>query len=291
MNLTQVIRGQASTLTLTVYQDGTAADEGTATFVTKDLDGNTIDSLAVTDNSDGTYEVTVPIKTDLALLEAYLSFDTGTILNQGHIEIVGNVLFTEAQARAFDAARFSTASRFSDAEIAEERIRITNWLETQTGVSWVPRFRRVVLRGNGSDRISLRDVVRGYGASDGAGSSRDVNAVLAATIDGTAVSTGNIEIDGPYLWLTSGVWSRPTRGANVVIDLEYGKTTPMAGADRIALIELSDRLPTSRTPRTAVSGNDEFGSYGWDPQNNGRPSRIPESNAWCRDNDMRLMLA
>ena len=38
MNVTQVLRNQAATLTLTVYADGTATDEGTATFTLTDLD-------------------------------------------------------------------------------------------------------------------------------------------------------------------------------------------------------------------------------------------------------------
>ena len=292
MNVTQILRNQAATLTITVYADGTAADEGTATFVTKDLDGTTVDTLAVTDNSDGTYEVTIPAKSDLAFLVAYLSFDSGTIFNQGYIEIVGNLLFTEAQMRAFRDALFTDTADFTDAELAAEQIRVMDWLEQQTGRSWVPRYRRLTLPGSGSDRLNLHHYRKSEGASGGEGATRDVNTVLAATINDTAVTLSTIDDpDGSHLWRNSGVWTAPTRGANVTVDFEYGLEHLTNGVDEIAMMELVSRLRPSRRDDGIVSGSDEFGNYVFEPQNKGRPSKVPAVNAWCRDNDLRVGLA
>ena len=249
------------------------------------------DTLPVTDNSDGTYEVTVPAKSDLAMLRGTLTFDTGTVFDQGWVEIVGNVLFTEAQARSYNEAFLTSTTVYTDAAIAAERARITDWLEGQTGRSWVPRYRRLYLDGNGAQRLPLWDVRRSLGASGGEGARRDMIKVLAATINGTAVSTSNIEADGSYLWLTSGIWTRPTRGANVIVDVEYGLEYLSAGVDEIGLMELVERLPSNRLDPGATGASDEFGTYSWQPQNNGRPSRIPAVNAWCRDADVRVALA
>lgn len=287
----QIPRNQEATLTLTVYDDGTAADEGAATFITKDLDGTTIDTLAVTDNGDGTYEVTIPAKSDLAFLTAYLSFDTGTIFDQGRIEIVGNLLMREDQVRAFRENMFADGTDYDDADLAEEQVRVMDWLENQTGRSWVPRYRRLTLAGNYSQRLNMRHYRKSQGASGGEGAVRNINTVLAATIDGSAVDTSTLEIDSPHIWRNNGLWTSPTRGANTTIDIEYGLEHLANGADRIALLELADRLKMDRRDDAVVSGSDEFGTFNFEPQNSGRPSRVPEVNAWCRDNDKRLALA
>lgn len=289
MNLTQILRNQDATLTLSVYADGDLSDEGTATVTLTDLGGTVVDTLPVTDNADGTYEVTVPAKSDLGLFVATLNFGSTLSFDQGRVEIIGGQLFTEPQARTFDGTIFSDAAKYTDDDIAAARIQVTDWLEAQTGRSWVPRYRRVTLRGNSSERISLRDYTATEGPSSGEGSVRDVTAILSATIDGTALTVGNIVIDGAHLWLTSGVWTYHRR-PQIVIEYEYGNPHVRDGADRTALLELVDTLPSTRLSRSATGSTDELGTYDWQPQNNGRPSRVPDVNAWVRSYDMRIGL-
>lgn len=291
MNLTQIIRRQSAVLSLSVRADGTLNDPGSATFTLKDLDGTTTDTLPVTDAGDGTYTVTVPAKDDLALLTATLAFGSDPVFDQGRIEIVGGVLFTENQARNFDSARLSSETKFTDADIAAERTRITDWLESMTGISWVPRYRRVKLRGTDSDRISLYNTVRSQGPSGGEGARNHISNILAATINDETVDPALVEVEGAALWLTSGFWTWARR-PNVVIDYEYGLDHVQREVDRIALLELADRLPSSRRSRDATTATDDLGTATyWQPQNNGRPSRVPEVNAWLRDNDHRIATA
>src|SRR5690606_16379488 len=112
-----------------------------------------------------------------------------------------------------------------------------------------------------------------------------------ATINGQPTDTDLIVPEHGQLWLTSGTWTRSTGPANITLEVEYGNRHLMNGVDRVALLETVDRLPTSRISRAATQATDDLGSYGWEPQNNGRPSRIPEVNEWCRTHDGRVPLA
>lgn len=286
MNITQALTGQSVTLTLTLE-----SDEGTVTIGIVDANGDAVvaSGTAVTDNSDGTYEYTLAAQDDPALLTATWTVAGGATYVT-YVEVVGALLFSESAARAFEDSRLSDTTKFPDADISNERARITDWLETQTGRSWIPRYRRATLRGNSTDLISLADATKSEGASGGEGALMDISQILSVTVGGVAQTVANFEIEGWRLWHTTGSfpWARRP---NIVIEYVYGLPHPRDGADRIGLLELVERLPASRLDRAATTSTDEFGSYGWDPQNNGRPSRVPEVNAWCRDHDVRVALA
>lgn len=292
MNITQVQAGQSALLTLTAYSDGTQTDQGTFTIGVVDANGDTVVSsgTAVTDNSDGTYEYSLATQDDPAFLTVTWTESGGNLTYTTYVEVVGNVLFTEAAARAFDDGRLSDTTKYTDTEIIAERARITDWLEAQTAISWIPRYRRVTLRGNGRDCLSLRNPIKSEGGSGGEGSRADVVRILSVTIDGTDQDVADFEIERSKLWYDGGVFSWARR-PNVVVEYEYGKAHPQNGVDRVALLELVDRLPTSRVSRSASSFNSELGTFSWDPQNNGRPSRVPEVNAWVRAHDQRVAIA
>lgn len=290
MNLTQIARGQQTSLTFTVEADGDPEDQGVATLDLVDLDDNE-ESVSATNAGSGVYTATVGPYADLDYLTARLSFGANLSFDQGHIEIVGGFLFTESQARAFQDGRLDSDTKFDDADIAAERVRVTDWLEAQTAVSWVPRYRRVALQGSGSDNLALYGPTRSEGPSGGEGYVHHINRILSLTIDDEAVDTALVEIDGARLWLTDGTFTYRRRPGNVVVEYEYGYPSLRNGVDRIALLELVNRLPASRLSPNAESSTDEFGTYSWAPQNNGRPSRNPEVNAWCRSQDMRVPIA
>lgn len=292
MNVTQVLAGQQTNLTLTAYSDGTQTDQGTFTIGIVDANGTEVvaPGTAVTDNADGTYSYTLAAQTDPAFLTVTWTESGGDITFTTYVEVVGNVLFTEAAARAFEDGKLADTTKYDDADIAAARAEVTDWLEAQTGRSWVPRYRRATFRGTGSCILNLRHAVKTEGASGGEGAERDITEILSATVNGNALDVDDIDIDGHHLDYTAGVWATGRRPA-VVVEYVYGLPHPRNGADRIALLETVDRLVASRLSRAAISSTDELGTYGWDPQNNGRPSRIPEVNAWVRSEDRRVVLA
>lgn len=289
--MTQILRGQQATLTLAVYSDGTQTDQGTFTVGVVDASGNQVipPGTAVTDNGDGTYEVTLPAQPDVKHLTVTWTEQGGNLTFVTHAEIVGGFLFTEAQARGFQDDRLTSEAKFTDDEIAAERVRITDWLETETGRSWIPRYRKATLRGTGSHEISLLNTVRSTGPSGGEGALGDIQKII--TINGDPVADADVDIDGWRIYWDAATFTYSPR-PNITIEYEYGLPSLRNGVDRIALLELADRLPASRRSRNTTQASDDLGTVTyWQPQNNGRPSRVPDVNAWVRAQDQRIPIA
>lgn len=286
MNVTQVIAGQSTTLTISIDADGDPTDQGTGTLTLTDWDGTAVGTpIALTPGSDpGVYTVTAPPVADPTVLLATISFPSVDLtIAHGAIEVVGGVLFTERQARGFSDGRLADTSKYTDAEISAERARITDFLEAETGQGWIPRWRRLTFRGGRSSVLAVT-AVRSEGVSGGEGAGRHISQVVAAANSSGAIT--GVETDGTRLehpaFATAGLFT---------VDVIYGRPHISDGVDRIALLELVDRLPASRIPRSAVRAQDELATVGWEPQNNGRPSRVPDVNAWLRTRDLREWIA
>ena len=284
------------TVTKKWFVDGTQSDVGAVTYVLTDPDGDTVSSGSATKAGSGsstTYSATIPNQTQVTILTlTWTRTDTGAKLVDT-LEVVGGQLFSEAQARAFDEAFLTSESDYSDADIAEERLRITDLLEQWTGRSWIPRWRRLTFMGTGDRVLNLAEYAASQGGSNGTGAVRDIRQILAVTADGSNVATSNVAIQGHLLLRTDTIWPTAswTDPHNVVIDVEYGLPHLMDGVDRIALKLLRDRLPSSRIPDSADRFNDLTGTLDFSAENMGRPTRIPEVNAWLRAHDMRVALA
>lgn len=291
MNVTQILTGQSSTITVTAYADGVPSSEGTPTCKIIDIDGRVVDEPAASPipGQPGRWTIKVGPFSHVAQYRARLEFSSEFTVDAAGIEVVGNFLFGIHDARTFQDGKLGDETQFPDAVIAAERARITDWLEARTGRSWVPRFRRVTLVPNGRNTISLLDAVGDQGPSGGEGHLRDINRIIA--INGEPVDPDSVDIDGWRVTWWDGRFQASGGKRRVTIDYEYGVPHLRGGVDRIALLELADRLPTSRLNRAATSSSDDLGSYGWEPQNNGRPSRVPEVNEWCRQEDRRFVVA
>lgn len=279
MNVTQVIAGQSTTLTIGIDADGDPTDQGSGTLTLTDWDdapvGTPITLAATAD--PGIYTAAVPAIADPTVLRATINFpDVGLTIAHGAIEVVGGVVFTERQARAFSDGRLADTAKYTDADISAERARITDWLEAETGQGWIPRWRRLVFT-NGGSVVSAEQATVTFGASGGQGARRDIHRVLASANDHGPIS--GVDTDGDTL-ITGLPAGRCT------VDVVYGHPFLADGVDRIALLELIDRLPASRIPRSAVRAQDDLATVGWEPQNNGRPSRVPDVNAWLRRRDL-----
>lgn len=291
MNVTQILAGQSSTITVTAYADGVPSSEGTPTCKIIDIDGRIVDEPAASPipGQPGRWTIKVGPFGHVAQYRARLEFSPEFTVDAAGIEVVGNFLFAIHDARTFQDGKLADENQFPDAAIAAERARIADWLEARTGRSWIPRFRRVTLVPNGRHTISLLDAVGDQGPSGGEGRLRDINRIIA--INGEPVDPDSVDVDGWQVTWWDGRFQASGGKRRVTIDYEYGVPHLRGGVDRIALLELADRLPTSRLNRAATSSSDDLGSYGWEPQNNGRPSRVPEVNEWCRQEDRRFVVA
>ena len=244
-----------TTLTKTWYVAGTATDVGTVTIGIVDADGTVIVAplTAVTDNSDGTYDYSLAIQTQVASLSVTWTNDDGQALTD-IVEIVGGWVFTEAELRAFHGADI-TAAKFTDAEIDEVRDAITEEFETICGVAFIPRYRREVLKGTGTTELGVARA--------------KVQSVLACTISGTTVTATNFTGDPliPVVHRTNGTFSRPTstNPVNVTISYRHGHPSVPPAIKRAALIVAHSRLVADvkgqGVPANASSWTDPSGTY------------------------------
>lgn len=308
--MTQLLAGAGPyTLTKTWYVDGTATDVGAVTIGVVDGNGDSVVSsgTATTNNNDGTYTYSLAsVANPDQLKVTWTRSDTSAALVE-RMEVIGSWLFTEAQARSFAAKADATTAlkpladsgEYPDSVIADERKRITDDFERWTGRSWVTRYARLELKGSGGSQISIR-----HGkcvTSDGyhlncPGRYNDIAVVLSATVNGTAVDTADIEIDDTRQCLirTDAFWDTSTTNNpfSVVVEYVYGLPYIAGGADRIALMELVDRLVPSAWPDRVLSADTEYGTTRFVQPGGpmGNRSRLPRVNDWVHNNDQRVML-
>ena len=285
-----------TTLTHSWYVDGTATDVGAVTIGVTDALGAVVVAAgtATTNNSDGTYSYSLADQTAVKLLTVTWT-DVDTTNDQTDtLEVIGGTLFTENQARTFDSSALTSTSAYTDAAIWAEHLRIADLLERWTGRSWIPRYRYAKFDGTGTRELYLDDAVWSAGGSGGQGADMDVQSVIAATIGGTAITAGNIQIMPSYLFRTDGNWTAgsSTTRQNVALQYEYGVPHLTDGVDRIALLLLRDRLVPSAISDRATSYTDELGTLRFEtPGRFGNVSTIPEVNEWVKAHDARVPLA
>ena len=282
MTVSTVLVGQAPTITFTAYQDGTQTDLGTITIGIVDANGDTVvaSGTSVTDNSDGTYTYTLAEQSQPNLLTVTWTEAGGTDITT-FVEVQGSQLFNEYQLRTFDDQAI-TASAYTDAQVAAVHQQVCEYLEAQTGRSWIRRYNRALVAGSGSYYLNVGDGF--YRTSAGLplnrpGAGQDVIQVISAD-DGSAVSTSNI-IVGPNgnLVRTDAGWTRATSTDlwNCTVEYEYGQPYPVEGVDRIAMMIARQWLVASRIPSSASTYTDSLGSYSFDE------TRLPfEAYAWIK---------
>lgn len=296
----RIATDQDVTLTFTAYDSGTQTDIGTLTLGIVDGNGDTVVSSGTamtSDGADGTYTYDLSAVSDVDHLTVTVTESGGDVFTV-FVEAVGGFLFGENQARNWGVKDDSTNkpltsdNEYSDARIADERDRITDDLERWTGRSWVPRYCRIEAPGTGSGTLYVGDGIPRTAAGrrlDRPGRHRDIVKLLSVTVDGTTVSTADVQVDQDTgtLIRDSGTWNAPNQSDvfNVVVEYEYGMPHLVDGVDRIALDLLVDRLVPSRIPQSATSWDTEFGTVRLVTEG-GRlrnVSRLPHVNQWVRD--------
>lgn len=306
--MSQILANAGSvTLTKTWYQDGTPTDVDDVTIGIVDGNGDTVVAAgtATTNAGSGVYTYNLADQSNPDQLTVTWTDDSSDDTRVDRIEVIGNWLFTEAQARSFRAKDDATdavtplasSTEYTDSTIAAERQRITDDLENWTERGWVPRYCRLELPGSSQFALDLSQGISR--TSDGyplnrPGRLNDIAVVLSIDVGGTSVSTSNVKIDGRKLIRTDSVWSAPTisNPHNVTVEYIYGLPYIVDGADRIALQLLVDRLVPSAFPDRLISADTEFGTVRYvqpgGPMRN--VSRLPEVNQWVMAHDQRIWL-
>lgn len=229
----QILRNTGASISVTVYVDNVATDPSpdTANVTVTREDGTTlVASTAAVPGGAGvfSFNLTPTHTASLDVLKA-----TWTYTRAGNVEsletyheVVGGFVCSLAQIDEH-LNKGGTASIYSLAAKQAARDVATEAFENECGVAFTPRYGRTSADGNNLTDLFLPDP--------------KVSSVTSATVDGTALTVGELADLGVYgngsLYNITG-WTAGRR--NVVVKYVHGYTTPPADVSRaVALIAAS----------------------------------------------------
>jgi hypothetical protein len=273
--ISTVAVGQASLITFTAYSAGTQTDLGTVTVGIKDANGTEVVAplTAVSDGADGTYTYTLAKQTQVRFLIVTWSVTGGADFIT-YLDVIGSELFDEATLRTFDDDAISSAS-YTDAQIAQAHYQAAQYIEEQTGRSYIRRYARAEIYGSGSRFQDLSGAQ--FRTSTGLqiprpGAFRDINQVFTTDYSSATAEDG-------LLTLTDSVF--PRSETPLVLEYEYGLGYPVGIASRVGMLLAKQWLVSSRIPSGADTFTDPLGSYGMND------SRLPfEAYNWLRQKSL-----
>lgn len=260
-------------LTKTWYVDGTPSDVGAVTVTVTDANGTeTVSAAPATNAGDGIYTYSLASQPALGLLRVvWTRTGTGASLQPDYFEVVGNVLFTEVEARNVTYTGMQTplasAVDYPDAAIHRVRRLITEQFEDRTGRAWTRRYARARLGGRGGYELGLWDGHYDDSAGNPAGGpGRDMPAkLISVSVSGVATDLADVHIDGGVLRGVGG-WPYGTHAEpfNIVAEWEYGPDpVPMEANEHGLRMAVASLVPsdTSGWAQT-FSGPDGTVNYG-----------------------------
>jgi len=257
--------GDAATLSATFANlAGATVDPGATTLtITRESDGSTVVTAAATSGTGAaarTYALTGDHTALLDRLTAVWASATQSGNSPARItqvyEVVGDWLFTIAEARAAHEALIEAS--YPDATIQAARERIAEWFEQICGVSFVERYRRVVASGDGTCELLLPAPAMRVSAV------RRVEERTSGTQTWTALSAGDladvlVEPTGLLVRETTGVWTLGRR--NWRIAYEHGHEQVPEAIKLAALrVLVSQVIPSNHSDRM-LSETNSLGTF------------------------------
>lgn len=273
-----ILRSSPATLELQVYNNGTLTDlDANPTLVVTDANGTTVSSGAVTKpgapNNVGVYRSVLPGQANLSLLGAAwtgLLAGAAVTFHQSY-EVVGNLLFTEAEARSEPIVGQQPAladdTKYSDTLIANWRAVIGELFEDRLHQGVIRRYCRTRFHGEGGQVLDLakgRPVTSTGSVLRRPGRRWDIAQIISATINGDPVADlDDLIIDGHWLYHTTGSWPRAslTTPLNITVEYEYGPDPVSWEARQAGLDLLLANAAPKGFPSTATSLSNEDGTF------------------------------
>lgn len=141
-------------LSVTFYDGDTVADPGTVTVTITRDDGTALLTGASTSGTGAAARTRTLTGAETASLDLLTAVWSGTVNATAvsittRYDVVGDHLFSLAEARAFDGGKLADTDAYLDADIQAARERIATWFEQICGVAFFRRYRRVDLDGPG----------------------------------------------------------------------------------------------------------------------------------------------
>lgn len=153
----QVLVDTPATISQAWYVDGVLTDPGVVTVTITNLAGTAIVTAAATTGSGAaarTFTFTTTHTANLDTLTALWTSPTLGVLTS-RCEIVGDLLFTETEARAFDGGKLTNTTTYTDAAISAARSRISEDFQQILEYAPYPRYSYVTLYGDGCGNLLL----------------------------------------------------------------------------------------------------------------------------------------
>lgn len=244
--MVRVLRTASAVLVHTFEVDEVLTDAvGAVTVVVKRLDGTPIvgSPFTAAHDSTGVYSLALPGQAQLDALTADWSATVAgaTVTMQDLVEVVGGFIFGLAEVRAMRPPL--SAATYPTSELADKRIEVETDCEQLTSTTWVPRYKRYALSGNGTCRL-LTPVA-------------DLRLLRSVTVNGTAWSQSQVDAvrvsASGVLELYGGYW--PCGVRNVVVEIEHGLDFPAGPIRTQAMIHLRSLLNGSTTSDGSVPVN------------------------------------
>lgn len=277
-----ILKGTGATIRALVYVDGTLtalSDLGTVTVV--DEDGNEIATGAGGDG--GTGVVTFPLTpthtanvNKLTITWAGLQIAGGdefTLTTRE--EVVGELLFTEAEARAWQDGAMASTTAYTDATLMAHRDGIHDAFEQILGYPLGARYRRETLDGEGYAKLRL----------DG----RDIRTVRSVKLRDRGSTTWTALTAGELAVVTFRRWGLleredggvfPAGGQNVRVAYEAGRDIPYELRREALRVLRMQVVPDGVSDRTLFTTNQNGQvRYAVADSDKGRWFGIPQTDA------------
>lgn len=262
----RVLKATPETISVQFEENGAADDPGTTTIgITNEAGTEVVAAGTATSGATTaprTYGLT---KTHTANLDRLTV--TWTPTNYGaqvtYVEVVGAHLFSISEARAFDGSAMTSTTTYPTADIEEARGRITDEFERITGVSFVPRYDRVVLSGTGSAELAVHTSQSPRHPALYLSSIRNVETLDESDMTWDAFTAGEL---AEVQILPGGVIRRAGGGAftagrnNIRVTFEYGMQVVPLAIKRAALTLCRYLLVPSNLSSRALQENSQYGT-------------------------------
>lgn len=222
----QAIKGRGFTLAHS-FLDETEEAPLTLTTVSvtlTDPSGTVVDTQAATEGNPGDWSATFGAQ-PMGVYTAVWDGDSGTVIDETEVEVVGRFLFSVPEARNSDDY-LSDATTYPGAEIIEYRETVDTEFTRITGRSFVPRV---------TERVHVSD-----GSGEFIALTPDAKEVVSASIDGVAAADLSA-------WTVNSLGKVTTtesvpEGALVRIAVRYGFDVAPRDVKRVGMIRLRSMI-------------------------------------------------
>jgi len=262
-DLLQILKGTGARPRVTFYSNGVPSDLDsgvpvvTVTTPSGATSNPTASKVAAT---TGIYEFTLGAQAECTYLTVTWAGPIGGVTETltTYVEVVGGLLFTLADLRAFKvagSAPFESTTTWPDAKLHEVRASTLDEFTQILGFSPVPRFAREVVDGDGLWSVLLPHL--------------KTHRLLSVTVNGTAqqVSSYTLRRSG-VLEATTGYVASGTFAVgrqNVVAEYVHGEPKVMGDGGNVAMLRAAMRLdPGISSTASSVTTPDGV-SYSFDP--------------------------